>query len=258
MRAQPHVHARHASHGFTLVELLVVVGIIAVLVGLLLPAMGRARESAKRTQCMSNLRQLGMAFVMYTNENKGKFPGSGQSATPSHPEDWIHWDAPRKLEDSALAPYCNKFQNPETLRCPSEDITLRLNAFAVVYEYSYTFNRFLTHDFGWTEGVLKITQVKNSAEKIMLVEEDERWINDGRFEPHRGNYPEYAGHSGPDMLAIRHDRQRLMPDLMNIGPWTGKWTPNPERRGNVAFVDGHADYVERGYVHDQQHFDPRK
>jgi prepilin-type N-terminal cleavage/methylation domain-containing protein len=85
---------------FTLVELLVVIGIIAVLIAVLLPALNRARESAKRIQCLSNLRQLGVAMVMYLNENKGRFPRPA-ARTEHHPEDWIYSEG-RDLDQGRL------------------------------------------------------------------------------------------------------------------------------------------------------------
>ena len=100
-----------ARKGFTLVELLVVIAIIGMLVGLLLPAVQSAREAARRTECKSNLKQVGIAMTMYLDrKSRGKFPDA--AILPS--EELIFFTPTRPIKPSlakVLGPYSEDNRN---------------------------------------------------------------------------------------------------------------------------------------------------
>jgi prepilin-type N-terminal cleavage/methylation domain-containing protein len=117
---------RRAHHAFTLVELLVVVGIIAILISLLLPSLQKARESANRTACLSNMRSLGLCLLEYSVRNRDRIPigYTGPSSVKQKQWNYIARHVSGGVAKSmvlGLLVEANLIQDPRAFYCPSEN-----------------------------------------------------------------------------------------------------------------------------------------
>lgn len=117
--APPGLRGPGARAGFTLIELLVVIAIIAILAGLLLPALSRAKETARKTQCLSQMRQIGLAVRLYAEDNHDEFPRSQHSAFAHSQLAWGRAVAPQLTPNPTL--WTNLLRG--VYHCPSDPRT---------------------------------------------------------------------------------------------------------------------------------------
>jgi len=113
---QPQPHS-----AFTLVELLVVIGIIALLIAILVPTLAKARESARRTECLSNLRQVGIAFRFYSLENRDQVPMGYRTGTKQFNSMVYSGGAVKRLVLFGWLYPAGLMKSPRMYYCPSEN-----------------------------------------------------------------------------------------------------------------------------------------
>ena len=248
-RPRPHRYA------FTLVELLVVIGIIAILVGILLPSLNAARRSANNLKCQSNLRQIGLAFQMYGNTYKGYAPASyrypetfavytpqfGGWITQTNNE--VYWWM--RLEIEKFLPGITSPVNSVTT-CPNHQEPFMPYTTGPRKEWfrcSYGINHFMTISDGAAYGV------------------GGPGVWDG--------LDDVSGHKWPRINRAKNSSEKILVGEVSWGHLLTSWNPNnpyayppnwhqwdwerhknragtPRGQANVLFLDGHVTQVRQG------------
>ena len=179
--------------GFTLIELLTVIATIAILAALLLPVLSRAKIKAQRTACLSNLRQLGLAWMMYKDDNSGFL---AESYPVNNPDVWVQGDMTKAdqagnadlIRQSKLYPYN---QSVPIYHCPT-DQGVSINGIVVPTVRSYSMNCFMgardpnlapipSTATGYVKFYAKESDILNPSQLWVLLDQDERSISDGFF-----------------------------------------------------------------------------
>lgn len=215
-----------ARSAFTLIELLVVTAIIAILAAMMLPALGRVKSSARATQCLGNMRQIGLAARLYADDNDDEFPRSQHSAFAHGQSAWGRAIAPEL--GTPAAGWTNLFQG--VYRCPANKRTAPSSYGMNVYfelgpddDYDgkpRTWRR--TTSLSNPADTIQFAESTTSADHIMahfwIVPTDAADVDSRRHNP-RANYTFVDGHAGARKFESTYQPSQQL-DLWN--PFTAR------------------------------------
>ncbi|MBN1974524.1 MAG: type II secretion system protein [Sedimentisphaerales bacterium] len=179
------------TQAFTLIELLVVISLIAMMIGILLPAMQLARDQGYELVCRSNLRQYGIAQTVYLGDNDDYYPDSRfalvSTEQPEHGyETFCRWHDPRYLPDGAL---WNYLKDVKTHLCPKfrslaktcgQNHPRHNPDIEIIPVYSYSMNAFLgSKEFASGSGVVRATEITRNKAEVFFFSEENMWLRPG-------------------------------------------------------------------------------